>query len=133
MKRQYPALGIIATIYKICGILVLVGTIVSFALAIASYVISSSAVRLNTFPANSIIVIGGALLGLLSGGLVAIGLYGVGEIFDVMRDVELNTRAAAEDAHATARNTYNTARLLYQLVQNQQNQPAIDDTSTWKP
>jgi hypothetical protein len=134
MKRQYPALGIIATIYKISGVFVLVGAIFAFIFALFSSSIVPNS-RYSTIDASiGVVTIMTGLLALVVGFLTAVGLYGFGELLDLMRDIELNTRSAADDAELTARNTRNTVQLLYQLVQNQQSRGTerLEETNTWK-
>jgi hypothetical protein len=126
MNRKYPALGVIATLYKISGILVLVGAILFFILSLVSALTPRPSFSRMNANIGIVTVMSGAIV-LIAGGLSSVGLYGFGELLDLMRDIEVNTRSTADDAEATARNTRNTVQLLYQFLQAQQG-TTVDNT-----
>jgi hypothetical protein len=84
MKRRFLALRIISTIYKILGILALIGMIGGIA-----FVLIDS----NTFPTLESKV--QPLIGAVGGGLLgSLGLFAIAQLIDLLMAIETNTRAS---------------------------------------
>ena len=95
MEKKYTALRIIATLYKIVGVIIGVLTILGVVFAvIAQPVIDLGFGR----PSGGLILlmtIVTAVIVLLGGGLAAIGVFAIGEMVSLLVNIEENTRFTA--------------------------------------
>ncbi len=84
MKRRFLALRIISSIYKILGVLALIGMIIGIAFVLLDA---------STFPTmNSKIVPLAYALGI--GTLGTLGLFAIAQLIDLLVAIETNTRAS---------------------------------------
>jgi ABC-type multidrug transport system fused ATPase/permease subunit len=94
MKKKYRALRIISWVYRILAILVLIGAVVGAVLS----VVGPTALGVPPTPENTALVSNlslgpiGAVISLVSGIFVALGLYAFGQLFQLLIDLEENTR-----------------------------------------
>jgi hypothetical protein len=97
MEKKFTVLRVIATLYKIVGVLVALGTIL---LVIFEIVGAAAGTRLlentfglfNTGPALGIF---SAITTFIAGGLSALGIFAIGEAIYVLINLEENTRFTA--------------------------------------
>lgn len=105
MERRYPALRVIATVYKVLGIiaggLTVIGVIIMFFGVLAASSSSGSSYGGYSSP-NPFAMMGGAVGGLMMatmmliyGGGIAITLFAFGEGIYLLLAMEENTRGAA--------------------------------------
>ena len=128
MQRKYTALAIVSGVYRFAGGLVCIAsvalTVMVFLTSRRMYPYSSSGIDFMT------------ALGTLIGGLLTgIALYAFGELLNLLRDLELNTRRSAAAAEETAQYTRHSAALLQQLIQsrNQQMSAQTSSMGDWNP
>jgi hypothetical protein len=94
MKKKYRALRIISWIYRVLAILVLILAVVG---AVLSF-IGPASLGVTDTPENAALISNlslgpvGAIGSLVSGILIALGLYAFGQLFQLLIDLEENTR-----------------------------------------
>lgn len=86
MERKFAALRVIAALYKIAGLLVAIGTV----LAVISIV--GGALREYGFDRGSAVASIGVIFTSIAGGLLALGLFAIGDGLYLMIAIEANTR-----------------------------------------
>ncbi len=95
MEKRYTALRIIATLYKIVGVIMGVLTI----LGVVFTVIAQPAIDLGFGkPSGGLILLMTiviAVVVLLAGGLAALGVFAVGDLVSLLINIEENTRFTA--------------------------------------
>lgn len=95
MEKRYTALRIIATLYKIVGVIMGVLTI----LGVVFVVIYQPVMDLGFGkPSGGLILLMTIVIGvvvLLAGGLAAIGVFAVGDLVSLLLNIEENTRFSA--------------------------------------
>jgi hypothetical protein len=84
VKRKYGVLGFVAFLYQLLGILSIIGGLV-VALGAAYYTYLAE-------PRQQLETLVPAGVGIIVGGLV---MFGFGQLINLLRDVELNTRRSA--------------------------------------
>lgn len=113
MEPRYPMLGNIARLYQFAGLLIGVGSIF---LAVMSI--------LSVLGSRSSFAVGGAIAGSLSSVLIGVisgvGLYAFGELINLLRDMEFNSRLAAHHAELTEQHTRLMAETLGVMLRRQQ-------------
>ncbi len=94
MEKRYPALRIIAVIYKIVGVIVGILAIIG---AILSFVGVGSFMNYYGFNSGASMLgnLFGALIVLLFGLLGALGIFAVGDLIYILINIEENTRYSA--------------------------------------
>jgi hypothetical protein len=116
MKRRYPILGIIAVIYQILGVIVVISAvIVAIILMIQGVNQTPSPPTTAAREAEAIasvvtvnfegspLALGVSLL--ISGLVGGFALFAIGELINLLRDLELNGRIAAEHNRQAAHYT----------------------------
>ena len=99
MEKKFTVLRVIATLYKIVGVLVGIGTI----LGVIAQIIGTSALtsllsqnNIDLGPAaGPLAVLISAIFTLIAGGLAALGIYAIGDAIYVLINLEENTRFTA--------------------------------------
>lgn len=127
MKRRYTALAIISVLYRLSSLLLFVFAVFTIA---APFIVRST----NAYNPYSSLAISSGLVSGVALVLTAIGLYGVGELIDLFRDMELHSRASAENSRIVAEYerqiayySKQTANLVYQMMHRSQ---SLDDTAS---
>ncbi len=100
MQKRYRALRIIATIYKLLGVIIGILTILAI-LGFCVSAVTGAAVmqnlgqRGNVFPAvgNVGLALVGSVIGIIYGGGLSLTLYALGEFIYLLLAIEENTRA----------------------------------------
>ncbi len=96
MEKKFTVLRVIATLYKIAGVLVALGTVLLVILIIVGA--GASNVFMQQFGINGggpIVAFVSAIITLLTGGLSALGIYAIGEGLSLLISLEENTRFTA--------------------------------------
>jgi hypothetical protein len=104
MEKKFKVLHFIGSVYKILGIIVAVAAIIgALGFCVVSLIggtaLQTMANQLNNDApmmrglGGAVGGIIGALFVILNGGLLAVGLYAIGEGIYLMLDIEMNTRA----------------------------------------
>ncbi len=94
MDKRYTALRVIATIYKIIGVLVALLTVLAVVLMIVGVAGNSRPLAMYGLAGPEMIVISVISI-LLGGGLGALGIFAVGEALFLLINLEENTRYTA--------------------------------------
>jgi|APMed6443717190_1056831.scaffolds.fasta_scaffold571689_1 hypothetical protein len=94
MDKRYTALRVIATIYKIIGVLVALLTVLAVVLMIVGVAGNSRSLAMYGLAGPEMIVIA-VISTLLGGGLGALGIFAVGEALFLLINLEENTRYTA--------------------------------------
>jgi hypothetical protein len=96
MEKKYGVLRVIATLYKILGILIALGTILIVLLAVVGVAAGGSAMRqYGGFDGGPVVAFIGVIMLFIGGGLTALGVYAVGEGISLLVGLEENTRFTA--------------------------------------
>ena len=96
MEKKFTVLRVIATLYKIAGVLVALGTVLLVILIIVGA--GASNVFMQQFGINGggpIVAFVSAIITLLTGGLSALGIYAIGDGLSLLVSLEENTRFTA--------------------------------------
>lgn len=95
MKRKYSVLGFVAFLYQFLGVLILVAGL--FALGSAIYLGYFAPVesRIETVTLEGVLLLVSPAVGMIISGLL---VFGFGQLINLLRDVELNTRRAGHYA-----------------------------------
>ncbi len=96
MEKRYTALRVIATIYKIIGVLVALLTVLAVVLMVVS--MSSGSNQLSAYGLRGVgteVMAIAVLSTLLGGGLGALGIFAIGEALYLLINLEENTRYTA--------------------------------------
>jgi hypothetical protein len=94
MEKKYTVLRVIATLYKIAGVLVALGTVLFVIIIIVSAAALNQYLGLS-FDNSPIWTFLGVIITFLSGGLAALGIYAIGEALYLLIGLEENTRFTA--------------------------------------
>ena len=96
MEKRYTALRIIATLYKIAGVVIAILVVLAVIFTVVSQplAIDFGYGRLSG-TLGVILAILAAIVELIVGGLSALGVYAIGELLYVMINIEENTRFTA--------------------------------------
>jgi len=111
MKRKYGALGFVAGLYQVLGVLTLVAGAVLFLLALITRLTTNGGFRFNIIEYLTVTSL--PTITLIVSGIV---LYAFGQLINLLRDVELNTRISAARAAQSARAQRQSAQYLKQTV-----------------
>jgi hypothetical protein len=95
MEKKYTVLRVIATLYKIAGVLVALGTVLFVILIIVGAAASSQYMSQFGFDNSPIWAFMGVIFTFLGGGLSALGIYAIGEALYLLIGLEENTRFTA--------------------------------------
>ena len=95
MEKKFTVLRVIATLYKIAGVLVALGTILFVVLEIVGALASDQYLRQFGFDGGPIWVFLGVVITFLGGGLSALSIYAIGEALYLLINLEENTRFSA--------------------------------------
>lgn len=98
MEKKYTVLRVIATLYKILGVLIALGTILIVILAIVGGAAGGGMMRqfgYNDYGGGGAVLFITAIFMFLGGGLSALGVYAVGEAIYLLIGLEENTRFTA--------------------------------------
>lgn len=95
MEKKYTVLRVIATLYKIAGVLIALGTILFVILEIVGTVASDQFLRGYGFTGGPVWAFLGVIVTFLAGGLSALGVYAIGEALYLLIGLEENTRFSA--------------------------------------
>ena len=95
MEKKYTVLRVIATLYKIAGVLVALGTILFVILEIVGAAASNQIMNEFGFGGGPVFAFLGIVVTFLTGGLTALGIYAVGEALYLLIGLEENTRFTA--------------------------------------
>lgn len=128
MQRRYPSLGFIAGLYQIAGALVMA----LGALALALALLGLFTPRVSSYGYGTAF----SLAGLIPAGvaiLSGIGLYAFGDLINLFRDMELNSRIAAENSATQVESTLRMVRLLEQLAARRRQAPPVSQPSQNPP
>ncbi len=96
MEKKFTILRVIATLYKIAGVLVALGTVLLVILIIVGA--GASNVFMQQFGISGggpIVAFISAIITLLTGGLSALGIYAIGDGLSLLVSLEENTRFTA--------------------------------------
>ncbi len=93
MEKRYTALRIIATLYKIIGVIIAILTVLGVIFTLVAQPVIDFGLGIRVF--NLVSSIFGAVVVLIGGGLSAIGVYAVGELIFLLINIEENTRFTA--------------------------------------
>lgn len=94
MEKRYTALRVIATIYKIMGVLVFVASVLAIGLLVVLSTGNSQALGMYGLNRAEVLVVV-IVTTLFSGLLSALGIYAVGEALYLLINLEENTRFTA--------------------------------------
>lgn len=94
MEKRFTALRVIATIYKIIGVLVALLTVLAVVLLIVGVATNSRQLALYGLGSTELIVVS-VIATLIGGGLGALGIYAIGEALYLLINLEENTRFTA--------------------------------------
>jgi hypothetical protein len=96
MEKKYTVLRIIATLYKIAGVLIALGTVLVVILVIVGGFTSSQVISefsgINPGPIYTFLAV---IITFIGGALSAIGVYAIGEALYLLIGLEENTRFTA--------------------------------------
>jgi len=95
MEKKYTVLRVIATLYKIMGVLIALGTVLLVILAIVGVAAGNPALQQYGFDGGPFFAFIGVIMVFLGGGLSALGIYAVGEAIYLLIGLEENTRFTA--------------------------------------
>lgn len=120
MKRKYPILGIIAVIYQILGVILVISAVIGGIIFIIQGITQTpppaptASREAEAIVGTLVVDFGGSLLALggslLVGGVLSgFALFAIGELINLLRDLELNGRMAAEHNRQAAHYTRITA------------------------
>lgn len=132
MNRHYKALGSIASIFKLIGILIWVVTIIAAFLTLLGGLFTPVTRSVAFYGAPLLASMLSAALTLVGGGIAGLFQYAIGEIIDLLRDIELHLRVQSEAARETAYNTRKSAQALDYMV-SQRNQRRTVTSKTTPP
>jgi hypothetical protein len=95
MEKKYTILRVIATLYKIAGVLIALGTVLMVVITIIGGAASSSTLRQYGVDGGPLFAVIGAIFVFISGSLGALGIYAIGEALYLLIGLEENTRFTA--------------------------------------
>jgi len=95
MEKKYTVLRVIATLYKIVGVLIALGTILVVILIVAGTAAGTQAMREFGFYNGPLVGFFSIIITILTGGLTALGVYAIGEGLYLLIGLEENTRFTA--------------------------------------
>ncbi len=98
MEKKYTILRVIATLYKIVGVLVGLGTILAVFFQIIGTAAGTTFLRqygVDLGASGPVVVFISAVVSLIAGALTALGIFAIGEAIYVLINLEENTRFTA--------------------------------------
>ncbi len=95
MEKKYTVLRVIATLYKIAGVLIALGTVLFVILEIVGAAASNQIMREFGFGGGPVVAFLSVIATFLGGGLSALGIYAIGEALYLLIGLEENTRFTA--------------------------------------
>jgi len=94
MEKRYTALRVIATIYKILGVLIAILVLLGIILLVVAGVASQNRLAMYGINSTELMVLAGVGL-LFGGGMLALGTFAVGDLLYLVINIEENTRYSA--------------------------------------
>ena len=95
MEKKYTVLRVIATLYKIAGVLIALGTVLAVILMIVGVAAGDRALRQYGFDSGPVVAFIGVIITFIAGGLSALGVFAIGEALYLLIGLEENTRFTA--------------------------------------
>ena len=95
MEKKYTVLRVIATLYKIAGVLIALATVLAVILMIVGAAAGGNALRQYGFDGGPLVAFIGVIFAFVTGGLSALGVYAIGEALYLLIGLEENTRFTA--------------------------------------
>lgn len=108
MERRYGALGLIAGFYQLVGILMIIGFI-----GLGGISLLNSSRAYNPYTSLGV---ASSVITIVAGALSGLGLVGVGELINLFRDMEFNSRVTAHFTELNEKNTRRTAEAMEYLA-----------------
>ena len=95
MEKKYSVLRVIATLYKIAGVLIALGTLLGIILVVVLGVASSQWVNDIFGYSSPVLTFISVIITFIGGALAALGVYAIGEALYLLIGLEENTRFTA--------------------------------------
>ena len=95
MEKKYAVLRVIATLYKILGVLIALGTVLLVILVIVGGAAGNRALQQYGFDGGPFLAFFSVIMIFLGGVFSALGIYAVGEAIYLLIGLEENTRFSA--------------------------------------
>ncbi len=107
MERRYTALGFIAGLYQLIGALIVIGGIAFGGISLLNPRLGYGSTGLVFFS---------SVTGIVAAVISGVALYAFGELINLFRDMEFNSRVTAHYTELNEKNTRRTAEAIEHLA-----------------
>lgn len=139
MNRRYITLGYAAIIFKLIGVVIWVVTCIAAFLIVLAMLVSPGVTYTDPYTRSTYTYAIPILVGLVSvlatlfvGAIAGLFQFAIGEVIDLLRDIELHLREQSAAAHEMAHYTRKSAQALDYMV-SQRNQRRTVTSKTTPP